>query len=215
MSLKVIQYILTLEQYRFEMLRSTFMQFFFNISPISQLQIQPWIQNSIFICGWESMDAEGQQYAFFYAIFKIQIIFYYLCNYICPNPPLPPLRPDPSTPSGNPHTIFQVHAWVMHMILWLRYSLCCCLHLHDYSITTNLYSLIPSPFLPIPPTSFSSGNHQNILCIYDYVLFCLFVYFVFLSSIIDRYVFNCHFIVHIFDLLKEDPLTFHVIPVWW
>ena len=37
----------------------------------------------------------------------------------------------------------------------------------DYSVTTNLYFLIPSPFSASPPTSRPSGNHQSVLCIYE------------------------------------------------
>ena len=49
---------------------------------------------------------------------------------------------------------------------WL-YSLCCTLHLHDIFFTGNLYILILFPFLSPHPLPF--GNHQSILCIYEFV----------------------------------------------
>ena len=66
---------------------------------------------------------------------------------------------------------------------WLD-PLCCTLCPRDYLVTANEYFLIPSPLspslLPLWP-----GNHQFVLCIYEF-LFCLFTYFVFLDSIYKR-----------------------------
>ena len=102
---------------------------------------------------------------------------------IVPPCPLPPNSP---TPSGNPHTIVHARESCMY-VLWLLYSLYCTLHPHDYSVTTNLYFPITSPFLPNHLTHLPSGTHQIILCIYDSVLLlCLFC---FLDSIVDKYVF--------------------------
>ena len=55
---------------------------------------------------------------------------------------------------------------------WL-YFLHCILHPHDFSITGNLYILIPSPLAPTSPTPLPSGNHQNVLyiCEFDSVWF--------------------------------------------
>ena len=118
-------------------------------------------------------------------------------------PVLSPLTPSTqplNTPSDNPHTI--VHGPCMY-VLWLLCSLCFTLHPYDYSVTTNLYFLIPSPFSPILLTLLLSGYHQNVLCIYDSVS-VLIVYFVFLDSINDRYVFIAIslFIILIFFLKK-------------
>ena len=41
----------------------------------------------------------------------------------------------------------------------------------------NLYILIHSPSSPIPQTPLPSGNHQNVLCVYEFVSILL-VYFV-------------------------------------
>ena len=59
---------------------------------------------------------------------------------------------------------------------------------HDYSVSTNVYFLIPAPFLH-RPTPLPSGNHQNILRIYDSVSVMLAHLFCFLDSIVDKYVF--------------------------
>ena len=77
------------------------------------------------------------------------IIFHCLCYYSCftflpfsiSNHPLPL--------SGNPHTIVHVYGSCTYF-LQLPYSPCCTLHPHHYSVTTNLYSLIPLPFRPFP-----------------------------------------------------------------
>ena len=72
----------------------------------------------------------------------------------------------PLTPLGNPHTVVHAHGSCVYD-LWPRCSLCCTLQPHDYSVTINLYFLIPHPFHPAPRPTLISGNHQNILCIYD------------------------------------------------
>ena len=82
---------------------------------------------------------------------------------LCPN------SPSSSPTSGNPLTIVHVHGSCMY-VPWLLYSLCCALHPHDYSVTTNLYFLISSPFSPISPTTLPTDNHQNILCILRTIL---------------------------------------------
>ena len=96
---------------------------------------------------------------YIYYLLKLSFTVYAITYYNCPNffsfaPP-----PNLPTPSGNPHTIVHVHGSCIY-ILWLLYSLCCTLHPHDYSVTTNVYFLINSP---IPKIPLLSGNHQNIL----------------------------------------------------
>ena len=76
--------------------------------------------------------------------------------------PLTPSTQPPNTPSDNPYTI--VHGPCMY-VLWLLCSLCFTLHPYDYSVTTNLYFLIPSPFPPSPPTpSPLAVTNQSRLC---------------------------------------------------
>ena len=92
-------------------------------------------------------------------------------------PTLPPSIYPPNS-LRQPHTIVNVSGSCI-CVLWLLYFLCCNLPPHDYSVTTNVYFLIPSVFPAIPLTPVPCGNHQNILCVYDSVsvlfvcLFCL------------------------------------------
>ena len=62
----------------------------------------------------------------------------------------------------------------VHFILWLTYF-----------VTGSLYLLISLTHFFHSPTSFLSGNHLFVLCIYDSVsvLLCLFICFAFLDSI--------------------------------
>lgn len=46
-------------------------------------------------------------------------------------------------------------------------KVCCALHPHAYFVTTKLYVLIPSPFVPSPSTSLLSGDHEPFLCVYE------------------------------------------------
>ena len=84
----------------------------------------------------------------------------------------------------------------------------------DYSVTNNLYFSIPSPFSPIPPATFPSGNHQNVLCIYEPASVLLALLFCFLDLVVDIYVCIAIllfiFLIFLF-FLKKDPLTFHII----
>ena len=113
----------------------------------------------------------------YFLFFKLYFIGYAI-TVVSTFPPLPPST-QPPTPSGNPYTTVYVHGSYIY-VLWLLYSLYCTLHPHDYSVTTDFYFLIPSCFLSSPLITFPSGNHQNILCIYDSVfvwLICLFCFF--------------------------------------
>ena len=107
---------------------------------------------------------------------------YCLCYYSCPSfSPFAPLHLDPLIPLGNPHTIVHAPGSCIRTF-WLLYFLYCTLHPYNYSAATDLYFLIPSPFLPMPQIPLLSGNHQNVHCIYDCVsvlfvhLFCFFVF---------------------------------------
>ena len=97
-------------------------------------------------------------------LFFIFILYFivYVNTFVIILPSLPPSTQHLPTPSGNPPTIVPVHGRAY--VFWLLYSLCGTLHSHEYSVTTNLYFLSPSPFLPFPLTPLPSGDH---LCIYD------------------------------------------------
>ena len=70
---------------------------------------------------------------------------------LCP----PPLSPSPNSLRQSPSCC--PCPWVMHIcVLWTLCSLCCTLHPHDYSVTTNLYFLILAHFLRIPQTPLPS-----------------------------------------------------------
>ena len=67
------------------------------------------------------------------------MIFIVYAITVVPNFPLcpPPLRPT-HTPSDNPHAAVHIHGSYIH-VHWLLYSLCCPLHPHGYSVTTNSF----------------------------------------------------------------------------
>ena len=122
---------------------------------------------------------------------KFIIIFHYILFFmllqlsqICPLFPCPL---NPPTLLDNPHTTVHAQGSCIY-ILCLLYSHAV-LYTPCYSGTTNLYFLIPSPFSPITLTLFPSGNHQNLLCIYDSLSVLLVCLFWFLDSIVNRYVF--------------------------
>ena len=60
-------------------------------------------------------------------------------------------HPPSPTPSGNPRTIVPTHGSCIQ-VLWLLNFLYCTRH--GYSVSTNLYFLIPSPLHPFPHTPF-------------------------------------------------------------
>ena len=83
-----------------------------------------------------------------------------LCYYSCPGVFF--LVGGPFTKRQSPYmSMSSGHACV----LWLLYSLCCTLHPHGYSVTTNWQFFIALPFSPILPTSLPSGNHRNVVCV--------------------------------------------------
>ena len=61
-----------------------------------------------------------------------------------------------------------------------RYSLCCTVHPHHCSVTTNLCFLIPSLLSPSLPRPLPSGSHQFSLCVYESAS-TLFVHLFFLQ----------------------------------
>ena len=78
-----------------------------------------------------------------------------------------------------------------------------------YSITTNLYFLIPSPFSPILWIPLLSGNCENVPCNYESVS-VLLVHLFFSDTIVNRYVFIAillFIVLRFFFLLKEDPFN--------
>ena len=136
-------------------------------------------------------------------LFYFFILFYWLCNYSCPDfsafaPPPPStlhsLRPSPHHCSCP---------WVMH-VSSLATSFPILYFISPLLFSTYLYFLIPSLLHPFP-TPLPSDNHQNDLCVHDSVsvLVCLFC---FLDSVVDRYVFIAIllFIVLIFSFLNKS-----------
>ena len=128
----------------------------------------------------------SMNYTFIYLFFNY-ILFLMLLQ-LSQFSPLPPSTQSPPTPSSNPYSIVHVHRSCIKVI-WLLYTLCCTSPSHDYSVKTNLHFLIPSPFSSIPHNFHRSGNHQNFLCMYDFVSVLLVCLFCFLDSIVDRCVF--------------------------
>ena len=101
--------------------------------------------------------------------------------------PFAPLQLAPPTVSGNPHAIVHVHGSCVQ-VLWLLHFLYCILHLHGYSVTTNLYFLIPSPLHPFPPAPSHLATMKHFPRIHDSV--SVLVHLVcFLDSTVDRYIF--------------------------
>ena len=94
--------------------------------------------------------------------------------------------------------------WVMQICFLVTLFPMLYFHPYDYSVKTNLHFLIPSPFSSIPHNFHRSGNHQNFLCMYDFVSVLLVCLFCFLDSIVDRCVFIAIllFIFFIFFLKK-------------
>ena len=80
---------------------------------------------------------------------------------IFPPLPPPPRPPHPLTPSGKSHTIVHVCGSYIY-VLRLLYSLFCTLQPHDYSVTTDLYFLFPSPFSPILLTTLPCSKREGI-----------------------------------------------------
>ena len=124
----------------------------------------------------------------------------------------PPLPSTPHSLRQSPHHC--LCPWITH-ISSLATPFLILYFISPWLFCNYLFVLL-NPLTSSPILSFllPSGNRQNTH-IHDSVsvLICLVC---FLDSIIDRYVFFCHFIVHSFDFLflKEAPLTFHIIMVW-
>ena len=92
------------------------------------------------------------------------------------------------------------------------YSLYCTLHPHGYSVTTNLYFLIPLPFSPSPPIPSHLATVKMFSVSWNLFQFCLFIVtlFCFLSSL-----YKCNQVAHAFPCLSyftaQHPLR---PPVW-
>ena len=133
--------------------------------------------------------------------------------------PLSLSSPSPSHPLwAIPQLLFfiRVHGSCVQ-VLWLLYFLYCTLHPCSYSVTTNFHFLIPSPlhsFSPESPVIWQPSKHSLYLwfCLCSSCLLSLLFRFSYWLTCIF-----CNCIVHSFDLifLKQVPLTFHIIMVWW
>ena len=80
----------------------------------------------------------------------------------------------------TPYVVIRILSIIFSMLYFTSPRLFC---------STNLYFLIPSPFLPFSPKPPSSCKCQNVPCIYESVSVLLLCLFCFLDSIIDRYAF--------------------------
>ena len=114
----------------------------------------------------------------FFLSFLFFVIFYCLCYYSCPNfSPFVPLHTHSHSLRQSPRP--RPCPWVM-----CRYSLATLFPTlyftpHDYSVTTNLYFIIPPLFSPISPTPSHLATIKTFFVSLILFLFCLFVYFVF------------------------------------
>ena len=124
-----------------------------------------------------------QNQGFYFIFFKLNYILLFMLLHLSQFfPCLPPLLQTPLPPL--PEAVTTLLSMFMH-VLWLLHSLLQYLHPHEFSVTTNLYYLIPSPFLPILPLHLASIKTLSVSMIL--LLFC-FVYFVFqIQLLIDTY----------------------------
>ena len=123
--------------------------------------------------------------------------------------PFCPLHQAPPIPSGNPYLYCCPCPWPYIYVLWLLHVLCCTLYPHNFSVTSNLYSLIPSlvyPSLQLP------SYLATIKTFPVYLIWFLFCLFCFLDSIVDTYVFNAILLFIVLNFLKT-LLTFHIMLV--
>ena len=108
-------------------------------------------------------------------------------------PPLPPVIPLPLFTSMGPACKFFGNS------ISYAYSR----HPPAYSVPTNVYFLVPSPFPPFPQMPLPTAHHPNVLPICDSVS-VLFVHLVcFLDSVVDSYALIAIFIVSNFFFLNK------------
>ena len=117
--------------------------------------------------------------------------------HICPPASKPPFL----SPKQSSHCCSC--PWVMHMCSLP--ALFPILYFTSPWLFCNYQFVLLYPFTSFthPADALPSGNQQNVLVFMIPFLF-FFLKILFLDSVVNRYVFFCHF-VHIFDLLKEDP----------
>lgn len=105
--------------------------------------------------------------------FHLKNVFYCLCGYsYFTFPPLFPFTQPPLPQVIPPLLAMSMGQAYMFFIYSIPYAI---LYNHDYPVTTNLHVIL-SPFLPNFWTPLSNWQPSKHLCIYDFFLFCLFVY---------------------------------------
>ena len=108
--------------------------------------------------------------------------------------------------------IFPVLTWHRTRLLhyWL-YSLCCTLHPVTIIITGNLYFLIPFTFQTHslnPPTT---GKHQFVLCIYEFVSVSFVHLFCFKIPHISKMIYHLSFSFWVISLIVIPSRFIHVV----
>ena len=130
---------------------------------------------------------------FYFLFFKglliyFKIIFYWLCYYSCPDfSPFALLHPALPTCLGNPPPLFTSMG---HVYKFFGYSISCTVLY--IPLPTYLYFLIPSPLLSFRHTLSHLATIKTLpksMILSLFFLFALFFCFLFLDSIVDRYVF--------------------------
>ena len=148
--------------------------------------------------------------SFYYYYYILLFMLLQLAQFFPPCPPLP---------SSSPHSLrpFPHHCpcpWVMHIYICSLAPLFPVPYFTSAGLFYNYQFVLlnASSFLPQHPSCLATMGHSLHLS-----MFCLFVYFGFLQSIVDRYVFIAILLFTFFHLLllKEDPVIFHIILVWW
>ena len=131
------------------------------VCKFGEIKVTLYVSTSEFLSGMISHSCQTVLILFFNCILLIILQLSQFSLFV-------PLHPAIPITSGNPYTIVHVHGSCLQAI-WLLHVLCCTLQPNGYSVTNNLYFLIPSPLYPFPHIAFPSGMHPNALCVHDSV----------------------------------------------
>ena len=107
----------------------------------------------------------------------------YFCHAIKAVPNLPASTQPPTLPEAIPRPL-STSVGPAQLVLWLLYSLCCTLHPHEYSVTTYLYLLIPSPFSPSSQTPSHPATIKMFSVSMMLFLLCWFYVVILLDSVV-------------------------------
>ena len=103
--------------------------------------------------------------------------FFSLCSLYPVPPPFPPLQAIPTLLSMSMGHAYMFFGYcIPYAVLYTPMTIC----------NSQFVLLNPFTFMAYPPKPFTSGNHQNVLCIQDSVSVLLVCSFCFLDSIVDR-----------------------------